>query len=160
MWMEVTALFSGISTIMMAIVCSQILLTNVMLGFLCIVSIGLVIFSVIVIGMKTSDYKPIYDPTPRGWELTMLQLLDGKVKYINTKKGPHGKRSFRIHNEDATVINDGKSSFTLANGNRGFYSHENFDMNVDPSRAKALSLMPGDNIKEIYYAARNKSEEK
>jgi len=155
MWMEASAVFSGISMLMIAIVCSQIILLNMLLGFLCIVAMGLIIIGVIIIGMKTSDFKPMYDPTPRGWELMELQLLDGKVKFINTKKGAHGKRSFRIHNEDATVINDGKASFTLPNGNRGFRAHENFDMNVDPHRAKALSLMPGDNVKEIYYAARN-----
>ena len=160
MWMEASAIFSGISLLMMAIICSQIILINMLLGFLCIVAMGLIIISIMVIGIKTSDYKPIYDPTPRGWELMELQLLDGKVKFINTKKGPHGKRSFRIHNENGTVINDGKASFTLSNGNRGFRAHENFDMNVDPHRAKALEMMPGDNVKEIYYAARDAIDKK
>ena len=153
--MEAKALISGISMLMIAIVCSQIILYNMMLGFLCIVALGLIIFETILIGMKISDFKPIYDPTPRGYELMELELLDGKVEYINTKKGPHGKRSFRIHGEDASVINDGDASFTLVNGNRGFRAHENYDMNVDPHRAKALSLMPGDNIKEMYYTARD-----
>lgn len=160
MWMEAKAVFSGIAIIMIGIVCSQIILFNMLLGFLCIVSVGLFIFSDILIGIKISDFSALYDPTPRGWELMELQLLDGKTKFINTKKGPHGKRSFRIHNEDATVINDGKASFTLSNGNHGFRAHENFDMNVDPFRAKALQQMPGDNIKEMYYRARDAIEHK
>lgn len=160
MWMEVKALISGIAVLMMAIVCSQLILFSPLLGFLCIVSIFLVIFSTILIGMKTNDFKPLYDPTPRGWELMELQLLDGKTKFMNTQKGPHGKRSFRIHNEDATVINDGKASFTLSNGNRGFRAHENYDMNVDPHRAKALSLMPESGVKEMYYAARDAIDNK
>ena len=155
MWMEVKVVVSAIGIIMMAIVCSQIILLNNLLGFLCIVAVCVVIFSDILIGIKISDFKPLYDPTPHGWELMELQLLDGKVKYINTKKGPHGKRSFRIHQEDATVINVGEGGFTLSNGNRGFRAHENFDMSIDPHRAKALQKMPGANIKEMYYAARD-----
>lgn len=160
MWMEVKAVISVIALVCVAVVCSQIILFNNLLGFLCIVTIFLIIFGDILIGIKTSDFKPLYDPTPRGWELMELQLLDGKVRYINTLKGPHGKRSFRIHGEDATVINDGKASFLLVNGNRGFRAHENFDMNVDPFRAKALEQMPGADIKEMYYLARNALDEK
>jgi len=155
MWMEAKVVFSGIAILMIAIVCSQIILFNMLIGFLCIMAIGLIIVSDMIIGIKISDFKALYDPTPRGWELMELQLLDGKVKFINTKKGAYGKRSFRIHNEDATVINDGDASFTLSNGNHGFRAHENFDRNVDPHRAKALSLMPGVDIKEMYYQARD-----
>jgi len=158
MWMEAKVILNVFAIIFIAVVCSQVILINFLLGFLCIASIGLIIFSDVLIGMKISDFKPLYDPTPRGWELTELQLLDGKVKYINTKKGPHGKRSFRIHGEDATIINDGNANFTLSNGNRGFRSHENFDRNIDPMRARALELMDGEDIKEIYYDAKeNKS---
>lgn len=156
MWMEAKCVFSGIAVLMSAIVCSQIILFNMLLGFLCIVSIGLIIFSDIFIGMKISDFKPLYDPTPRGWELMELQLIDGKTKFINTKKGAHGKRSFRIHSEDASVINDGNANFTLVNGNRGFRAHENFDRNIDPLRAKALEKMDGEDVKEIYYRARDR----
>jgi len=156
MWMEAKCVFSGIAVLMAAIVCSQIILFNMLLGFLCIVTMGLIIFSDILIGMKISDFKPLYDPTPRGWELMELQLIDGKTKFINTKKGAHGKRSFRIHSEDATVINDGNANFTLSNGNRGFRAHENFDRNIDPLRAKALEEMDGENVKEIYYKARDR----
>lgn len=157
MYMEVKALFSAIALILMGIVCSQIILFNMLLGFLCIVAMGVVVFGDIIIGMRISDFKPLYDPTPRGWELMELQLINGRTFFMNTKKGAHGKRSFRIHNEDATVINDGKSSFSVGNGNRGFRAHENFDCNVDPFRAKALSQMDGDNVKEIYYKTRGKT---
>ena len=159
MWMEVKVIFSIISMIFIAIVCSQIIMYNMLFGFLCIASIAMIIIGDILIGIKTSDYKPIYDPTPRGWELMELQLLDGRTHFINTRKGPHGKRSFRIHGEDATVINDGNANFTLRNGNRGFRAHENFDCNVDPKRAKALQMMPGEDVKEIYYQAKENKQD-
>ena len=156
MWMEAKAVIDVIAIIVICIVCSQIILFNMLLVFLCIVGIGLVVFGDILIGMKISDFRPIYDPTPQGWELMELQLIDGKTRFINTKKGAHGKRSFRIHGEDATVINDGDidASFILSNGNRGFRAHENFDRNVSPLRARALSEMSGSDVKEIYYNAR------
>jgi len=156
MWLEAKCIIDAIAIIVVAIVCSQIILSNMLLGFLCIVGIGLVVFGDILIGMKISDFKPLYDPTPVGWELMELQLIDGKTRFINTKKGAHGKRSFRIHSEDATVINDGGANFILVNGNRGFRAHENFDRNVSPMRAMALSKMSGDDVKEIYYNARQR----
>lgn len=156
MWMEAKALLSVFAMLCIAIVLSQILFVNMMLGFLLIVPIALIVLGDIMIGFKTSDFKPLYDPTPRGWELMELQLLDGKVVYMNTKKGAHGKRSFRINGEDASVINDGKKGFILMNGNRGFRAHENYDSNIDPFRCKALELMPGEDVKEMYYTARDR----
>lgn len=155
MWMEVKAVFTVIGMICIGVVISQIILLNFLLGLLLVVAIGMIVVSDLIIGIKIIDFKPVYDPTPFGWELMELQLLDGKTLFINTKKGAHGKRSFRINNEDASVINDGKGGFILSNGNRGFRAHENFDMNVDPFRAKALEQMDGKDVKEAYYLARD-----
>lgn len=160
MWMEAKSVISGISLICIGIVTSQIIFLNMLLGFLLIVGIFLFIFGDILIGMKIVDYKPVFEPTPNGWELMELELLNGRVVFLNTHKGPYGKRSFRIHNEDATVINDGKANFILSNGNRGFYAHENFDRNIDPHMAKALQQMEGGDIKEIYYQAIAKEKDK
>ena len=154
--MEAKATISGISIVMVCIVMGFIIFTNFLLGFLLIMSIGLMIFGDILIGMKIVDFKPLFEPTPRNLELMELELLNGRMVFFNTTKGAYGKRSFRIHNEDATVINDGKSNFTLPNGNRGFRALENFDRNVDPHLAKALQQMEGADIKEIYYQARSK----
>lgn len=157
MWMEAKMMFTVIAIIFIAIVLSQVLFVNFLLGFLLIVSIGVIVIGDFIIGVKTSDCKPLYDPTPRGWELMELQLLDGKTVFMNTRKGPHGKRSFRINNEDATVINDGIGTFTLNNGNRGFRAHENYDGNINPFRAKAIEQISKDtgseDVKEMYHRA-------
>jgi hypothetical protein len=156
--MEAKAMFTVIAIVFIAVVLSQLLFVNFLLGFLLMASIGVIIIGDILIGIKISDYKPLYDPTPRGWELMELQLLDGKTVFMNTRKGAHGKRSFRIHNEDASIINDGKGTFTLNNGNRGFRAHENYDGNIDPFRAKALEKtakkLGVKDVKEMYYQAR------
>lgn len=160
MWMEVKAVFTVIGIVFIGIVISQILLYEMILGLLLILGIGVYVVGDFMIGLKIVDFKPLYDPTPMGYELMELQLLDGKVRYMNTKKGPYGKRSFRINNEDASVINDGRGGFILSNGNRGFRAHENFDMNIEPSRAKALESMPGKDVKEMYYQARQEMAKK
>lgn len=158
MWMEAKAMFSVIAIIFIAIVTSQILLVNFLFGFLLLASIGSIVIGDMLIGIKTSDCKPMYDPTPRGWELMELQMLDGKTVFMNTRKGPHGKRSFRINNEDATVINDGIGMFTLNNGNRGFRAHENYDGSINPFRAKAMEQISknvgAEDVKEMYFQAR------
>ena len=149
----VKSIISGIAVIFIAIVLSQIILFNLILGFLLIVSLFMIFMGDIFIVYKLviCDLKPILEPTPMGKELMELQQIDGRVRFINTKKGPQGKRSFRFNGHDATVINDGKASFRLPNGNMGFRAHELFDQNVDPKRCKALEKIPGDNIKEAYH---------
>jgi len=154
--MEAKAMFSVMAIVMIAVGISQTIMQSSLIGMLLIMAIGLIVLGDFLIGIKISDFKALYDPTPRGWELMELQLLDGKAVFMNTKKGAHGKRSFRINNEDASVINDGKANFTLMNGNRGFRAHENYDGNIDPFRAKALEQMEGKDVKEIYYQAREK----
>jgi len=154
MWMEAHSGCNVIALVCIAIVISQIFFASQFLVFILFVAIAMVVFGNILIGSRITRFKPLFEPTPTGWELMELQLLDGRTHFMNTKKGAHGKRSFRINGEDATVINDGECNFTLHNGNRGFRAHEMFDGNVDPFRAKALQKMPGENVKEIYYKAR------
>ena len=154
MWMEAKAVITGISLIMLAISVLLAIIGNIVLSvLLLIMGMAFQIFGEIIIGMKIVDYKPLFESTPHGWELMELELLNGRVVYINTHKGAYGKRSFRMHQEDASVIYDGKANFTLPNGNRGFRALEGFDRNIDPHRAKALEQMDGGDIKEIYYAA-------
>ena len=156
MWMEAQAICNVIAMICIAIVISQLFLVAQIFVFILFVAIAMIIFGNILIGSRISRFKPLFETTPTGWELMELQLLDGRTYFINTKKGAYGQRKFRINGEDATVINDGECNFTLHNGNRGFRAHELFDGNVDPFMAKALEKMQGEDVKEIYYNARQK----
>ena len=162
MYLEVKALLSSVAIIFIAIVLANIIIYDFFFAFLLLAAVVMVLLGDMVIGYKitTSEAKAIMDPTPKGKELMELQQIDGRVRFINTTKGAHGKRSFRINGEDASVINDGKASFRLPSGNHGFRAHESFDMNVDPKRAKALQQMEGDNIKEIYFQARDELDKK
>ena len=149
---------TSMAMIFTAIALSQILFVNMIMGFLLLMSMFLMLFGDIIIGYKitASDLKPLLEPTPPGKELLELQLLDGNVRFINTVKGPQGKRSFRMNGHDASIIHDGKAKFRLPGGNVGFRGHELFDQNVDPMRCKALEKMPGDTIKEAFYHFKNK----
>jgi hypothetical protein len=154
MYMMVKSLFTTGAMICVSIVLVQILFVNFFLGFLLLISIFLMIFSDILLGWKVSPFKALFEPTPKGKEGMEIQLLDGTVIFMNTVKGPQGKRSFVVNGHDASVINDGKSQFRIAGGNVLFRAHELIDRNVDVKRCKALEQMPGDNIKELYYHAR------
>lgn len=158
MYLLIKSIFSGVSLLMIGYVCSQIIFLNIMLGFVLLMSLFMILFGDILIGYKTTPFKPLFEPTPNGKELMELQLLDGKTHYINTEKGPHGKRSFVINGHDASVINDGQSQFRVSGGNIGFRAHEMIDRNVDPVRCKALAKMKGDNLKEIYYLGKQLEE--
>lgn len=153
----IKSFMSGVALIFTAIVLSQLLFVNIMLGFMLMISIFMILMGDIFLGFKitSSDLKPLMEPTPARKELMELQLLDGNVRFINTTKGPQGKRSFRMNGHDATIIHDGKAKFRMPSGNVGFRGHELFDQNVDPMRCKALEKMPGDNIKEAFYMFKN-----
>jgi len=156
MYLLIKSIFSAASMICIGIVLSQILLINLLLGFMLFIALFLVLLGDLFIGYKVTPFKPLFEPTPKGQELTELQLLDGQVIFLNTTKGPQGKRSFRVNGHDASVINDGKSQFRVIGGNIGFRSHELLDRNVDPFRCKALEQMPGDSIKEIFHRMKPK----
>lgn len=162
MYLEVKALLSSVAIIFIAIVLANIIIYDFFFAFLLLAAVAMVLLGDMIIGYKitVSDAKPVMDPTPKSKELMELQQIDGRVRFINTTKEAHGKRSFRINGQDASVINDGTASFRLASGNHGFRAHECSDMNIDPKRAKALQQMKGDNIKEIYYQAKNELDKK
>ena len=162
MYLEVKALLSSVAMIFIAIVLANILIYDFFFAFLLLAAVVMVLLGDMVIGYKivVSDAKAIMDPTPKGKELMELQQIDGRVRFINTTKHAHGKRSFRINGEDASVINDGESPFRLPSGNHGFRAHECFDMNVDPKRAKALQQMKGADVKEMYYQAKDDLDKK
>ena len=158
MWMEAKAVCTVMAVIFIAVVISQVFYASVFLVFILFMAITIMIIGDMLLGSRITRFKPLFEPTPPGKEMVELQLLDGRTYFIDTTKGPHGKRSFRINKQDATVINDGIGSFTLHNGNRGFRAHENYDGNIDPKRAKALEKIEGGDIKEMYYIGREKME--
>ena len=108
--------------IFIAMVLVHLIMVDLFLTFLLLIAIVLVLMGDMFFGYKVvvSDVKPIMEPTPKGKELMELQQIDGRVRFINTTKGAHGKRSFRRNGEDARVMNDGKAPFRLDSGNHGF----------------------------------------
>lgn len=152
MWTEVNSLFGAIAVIMMAIVLSQIVLFNMLLGFLCIVSMGLVIMGNMFIGyqIKHNHLDMLMDPCPANHEVCILFDFGGNVDFVKVKKGPLGKREFMKFHKEASIINTGDYQLRFINGNRGFIGHESYDKNVNLYKAEALDKLKGDNIKEIF----------
>lgn len=160
MYLVVKSLLTVVALVCMGIVIGHIILLDLFLGFLLIISMFLMIFGDVLIGYKVTPFKALFEPTPKGMEFTEFQQLDGRVRFINTMKGPQGKRSFRVNGHDASVINDGKAQIRVPGGNIGFRSHEMIDRNVCAKRCKALEQMPGDNIKELFNIAQWYLEDK
>jgi hypothetical protein len=156
MWLEIKAVMTSMACIFLLL---GVLLPAFILVFF---AIGLYIFGDILIGYQitANELKPQMDTTPPGYELTIFQEIGGRIHFINTLKAQLSQRKFRFHRKEAIAFNDGKGMFTLPNGNRGFFSHERYDKNIDPARCKVMERLPGDNIKEIYNKTLKEIEKK
>jgi uncharacterized protein YneF (UPF0154 family) len=158
MWLEIKALLTvfGCVFILIGGIMAALSITTVMLIFM---GIGMFMFGDVIIGYQitSKEVKPQIDPTPPRQELTIFQEIGGKVHFINTTKAEMGIRKFRWHGKEASVINDGVGMFTMPNGNRGFFSHENYDKSISMILCKALEdishVTNTSNIKEIYDKA-------
>ena len=151
MWIEINTMLSVIAMIFIAIVLSQILPFSMLLGFLLIISIGLIVFSDIIIGYQISHnhVNHLIDPMPPNHELCVLVDFSGNLDFVRTRKAPLGKREFVKYKKEASVINNGDFPIRCINGNHGFIGHESYDRNVNLLKAEALDKTPGDDIKEI-----------
>lgn len=155
MWLEVKMLLSGVGVlfIIIGIILGVDGLTIVSF-LLLFMGIGSILFGDLLIGYLITAYelKPQMDRTPPGKELTVFQEIGGggRLHFINTTKDTMGQRKFPFHRKEAIVITDGRGMFTLPNGNRGFFSHENYDKNIEPARAQLYQDLEGENIKDIF----------
>lgn len=150
MWMEAKATLTVIGIIFVAIVLSQIILLNMLFGFLLIVSIGLFVFGDFLIGYQISrnHVNVLIDPISAGYELCVYLDFSGNIDFLKVKKGPLGKREFVKYKKEASIINNGDAQLRFINGNHGFLGHENYSRNVNIEKAEALDKLPGDDIKE------------
>lgn len=151
MWLEINALLGAVSIIFISIVLSQIILLNMMFGFLLIVGIFLIVFSNIIIGYQITrnHLNVLIDPVPPNHEVCVLFDFSGNIDFLVAKKAPLGKREFIKYKEEASVINNGDYQIRFINGNHGFIGHENYGQNVNLYKTEALGKMKGDDIKEI-----------
>lgn len=151
MWLEAKIIMSTIAMIFIAIVLSQILLVNMIFGFLLFAAIGMIVFSDMIIGyqIKHNHLDILMDPCPAGQEICILFDFSGNIDFTRCTKGPLGTRQFVRYKKEATIINDGRYQVRFINGNHGFIGHESYDKNVDLYKAEALDKLKGDNMEEI-----------
>lgn len=159
MWLEVKAIFTVIGLVFMGIVLAVELATGATLfAFFLIMSMGIIVLGDIILMAKITNYHliPLLDPTPQGKELCILHTIGGGVDFVNTTKGPFGKREFLYHNKEdgrkheASIINRGHYPIRTLNGNHGFVGHESYDLDVDLYETAMLQDIEGDDIKDIY----------
>jgi len=151
MWLEAKIMINIIAMIFIAIVLSQILMLNMVFGFLLFASIFMIVFGDMLIGyqIKHNHLDVIMDPCPANQEICVLFDFGGHIDFIRTMKGMLGTRQFVKYKKEATIINDGRYQVRFINGNHGFVGHESYDKNVDLYKAEALDKSYGDNIEEI-----------
>lgn len=153
MYLEIKAVISGMSLILMFFVASQVLLWNFLFGFLLLATAGGFIFGDILLGIKIMNTKAHYwfDPLPQGThELCILKTLSGLVEIMPVEKGVKGIRYGVLHKKKIGILNEGTEQIHTRNGNLGFFAHENYDKNIKLSECKALETLDGDTIKDIY----------
>jgi len=160
MWLEVKLVISGIGIIFIAIVISQIILFNSLLGFLLIMGIGLILFGDMFLGMKIKSTKANYwyERPPPGKELIVIKTLTGLLDLAWADKKPEGKREFVYNKQEASVINTGKDPIHTLAGARGCIAHESIDENIDTYEADAVNQWAEkyntSDIKELYHAVK------
>jgi hypothetical protein len=164
MWLEIKIMFSITAMVFMGIVISQILLFNLMLGFLLFASIMLVAMGDMFIGykIKHNHLDKIMDPPPTTKELAVLHTITGMIDFIWATKKPHGKREFMYHGEEASYINNGDYPIHMISGTHGCIIHESHDENINLFEAKAAEKIVEeyrtDDIKEVYVKTKKIEE--
>lgn len=166
MWMEVKVVISGIGLIFIGIVLSQIILVNMFLGFLLFMSIGMIVFSDIIIGWRISSTNARYviDKPPPGKIVIPLFTITGLLDFVWANKRPHGKREFVYNKQEASLIDRGDYPIHMLNGGHGCIGHENSDENLNMFHVKYAEELTKDtgtdNLKEIYSFIKNQEDKK
>ena len=151
MWVEAKIMLSIIAMVFIAIVMSQIVLFNVLLGFLLFAAIGIIVLGDMLISyqIKHNHLDVLLDPCPASKELCVLFDFGGNLDFVRCDKGPLGTRQFVRYKKEATIINDGRYQVRFINGNHGFVGHESYDKNVDLYKTEALDKLEGDTLEDI-----------
>lgn len=157
MWLEVKIVFSIVAMVMIAVVVSQLLFIDLLLGLLLFMSIGMIFVGDVLIGSKIKGCHAdkIIDTPPAGKEFAILLTLNNLVDFVWTDKKPYGKREFVYHGQDASYFNKGDAQIHTLNGNYGCLIHEDNDDNINPDEVKIAGSISDEfdteDIKDVYY---------
>jgi len=161
MWLEGKIMFSIISWVCIAIVVSQIILINALLGFLLVVALGMGFLGDLIIcwTVKKNHVDKLFEPVPPGMELGIVVTLTGLIDFVWATKKPYGKREFVYNGEEASYVNKGTFPIHALNGNYGSLVHENYDEEVNLSQARAANKIKeefnSEDVEEIYEKIKN-----
>lgn len=166
MWLEVKIVISIIGMAFIGIVLSQIILLNMFLGFLLIMSIGMIIFSDIIIGWRISSTHAnfVIDKPPPGKIVIPLLTITGLLDFVWANKRPYGKREFVYNKQEASLIDRGDYPIHMLNGGHGCIGHESSDENINMREVKYAEEIHDeigtDNLKDIYSHIKSLEEDK
>jgi len=122
-----------------------------------IMGLGTILFGDMLIGWKisNSDAKKLMEPNNPGEVVINLHLIGGNQRFLKGKQRPNGKIEFVYQNKECSIINTGKYTTRLPNGNTCVLAHESYDKTIDPKHVKFLEETSRDcndtkDIKKIY----------
>ena len=157
MYRELKVVLSIIAAICIAIVLSQILFLNLLLGFLLIIAIAMIFLGDFIICYLLGSTRAIkwMERPPPGKEFGVLFSATGLVDPIWADKKPEGKREFVYNTQEASVINKGNYPIHNRAGGHGFVCAESHDESIDMNEVYAAmqwkEIFGTTDLKDIYY---------
>ena len=151
MWMEFKSILTVVGILFIAIVISQLILSNIFLTFFLFFGIFVYVLGDILIGYQISHnhLNILMDPSHPDFEPCVFCDTSGNIDFIKTKKGPLNTREAVKYKKPITIINKGDFQIRFINGNHGFIGHENYSENLNLEEVEALDKCEGDDIKDI-----------
>jgi len=122
-----------------------------------LMGVGTIMFGDMLLLWKisNSDAKCLIEPNNPGEVIINLHLIGGGQRFLKGKQRPNGKIEFVYQRKEASIINTGKYSKRLPNGNSSVLAHESYDKTIDARHAKFMELASREcndakDVKEIY----------
>jgi len=122
-----------------------------------IMGLGTIMFGDMLLGwkIKNTDASKLIEPNNPGEVVINLHLIGGNQRFLKGRQRPNGKIEFVYQNKECSIINTGKYTKRLPNGNSCVLAHESYDKTIDARHVKFLEKAGREcddakDIKDIY----------
>jgi len=141
MWLEIKGTITVIGCFIIAVIVG--LLGNLVFAILAIMAMSTFIVGDLILGFKliSTDAINVLDPVGPNEKIIDFHMISGRKRFLKAKKGPEGTWQFVFSHHKGSIIDNGRGTYRLANGNPTLLGHEGYDKNIDPIEAKYLEYM-------------------
>lgn len=165
MWIEAKVMLDLFAFVLLAIVMAMMLSVGAWVTmFLIFMAIGLVIFSDLIYGWKTTQWwvKPWVEAARPNQEVALQATISGgfAARFVDIKE--EGKREWVQNKKEAACVNHGDYQLRTPNGNPAFIAHEDHDENINLNEARYATEICNetgtDRIQDVYHIAKKEDE--